>query len=213
MAKSLLSQLEKNKGTLSSVLGKSLARKVLVGNNQILDEAIKLVVSNNKNVRAGAAKIIEMVAEQDSQLLKNNLQSLLPALDAPEPQTRWMIIRTLGLCAELDPATTSKALAKAKKFLAADSGACLFNRTIFYLGCIGTLTDVHAKKVFPILADTLKKIPNQTNTVLDSFLKIAENADTKIRKQIVKIAQEYSNHSQAGIKNKANKLLKKYGEG
>ena len=60
--------LRQNKGTVSSALGKELAQRVLNGNIDILHEAIELSVykvkdKNEKNVRSGAAKIVEIVAE------------------------------------------------------------------------------------------------------------------------------------------------------
>jgi len=64
----LLSLLQENKGTVSSALGKELARKVLGGEGAILTDALALVTYDglnpkSKNIRAGAAKIIEKVAE------------------------------------------------------------------------------------------------------------------------------------------------------
>jgi len=65
----ILNQLQKNKGTLSSALGKSLAEKVLKGEKGILNEAVELINYDDKNVRAGAAKIIEIVAEKKPELV------------------------------------------------------------------------------------------------------------------------------------------------
>ena len=64
---SIFSQLQNNKGTVSSALGKELAAKVLLGDISILDEAISLTTyevenKKEKNVRSGAAKIVEIVA-------------------------------------------------------------------------------------------------------------------------------------------------------
>ena len=59
---SILPQLEKNKGIISSALGKSLARQVLAGETSILEDAVALLVHDDKNVRAGAAKIVEQLA-------------------------------------------------------------------------------------------------------------------------------------------------------
>ncbi len=66
----LLNQLKNNKGTVSSALGKTLAQEALKGNNDILSEAFELVLFDDKNVRSGAGKIIEQVAEKRKQ--KNN---------------------------------------------------------------------------------------------------------------------------------------------
>ncbi|MFH1520054.1 MAG: HEAT repeat domain-containing protein [Candidatus Micrarchaeota archaeon] len=99
----ILNQLQQNKGAVSSKLGKELAEKVLKGDNVILKEAVQLCSFNDKNVRAGAAKIIEKVAEKKPELVSSYLKELFPALDSPEPQTRWMIIYAFGYCAKLNP--------------------------------------------------------------------------------------------------------------
>ena len=122
---SILPRLEKNKGTISSALGKELAQEVLGGDAAVLEEAVELTANEDKNVRAGAAKVIEQVAVVDPSLVAGYLARLLPALDAPEPQTRWMAIHTLGLCAALDPATALEAYPKAQEYIEQRSGACL----------------------------------------------------------------------------------------
>jgi hypothetical protein len=123
---SILSQLEKNKGTISSKLGKALTRDVLAGETAILNEAVDLLAHEDKQVRAGAAKIVEQVALSDPSLVVEFLPRLLPALEVDEPQTRWMAIHTLGLCAALDTPTALEALPKAEAFIEAESGACLW---------------------------------------------------------------------------------------
>jgi len=100
--------LKNNKGTVSSALGKELANEVLGGKIEILMEAIELVNykldnSKAKSIRAGAAKIIEKVAEKELDKVAPHLEKLVPALSVPEPQTRWMLIRVLGFCAQLNP--------------------------------------------------------------------------------------------------------------
>ena len=85
----LFSKLVNNKGTVSSALGKQLARDVLDGDTELLEEAISLVCyrldeKSQKSIRAGAAKIVEIVAEKQPQLVADHLQDLLPALEVPE---------------------------------------------------------------------------------------------------------------------------------
>jgi len=46
-------------------LDKSLAKDALSSKTGILTEAIQLVKADSKNVRSGAAKIIESVAEEE----------------------------------------------------------------------------------------------------------------------------------------------------
>jgi len=101
----LLEQLKANKGTVSSALGKELAMKVLGSASEILLQAINLTrfepdKVNSKNVRAGAAKIIEKVAERKPGLVSPHLEKLLPAFEMPEPQTEWMLMMAFGYCAK-----------------------------------------------------------------------------------------------------------------
>ncbi len=61
----LFEKLITNKGTVSSALGKELAKEVLDGNEQFLKEAVELVnydIQNikSKGVRTGAAKKLEL---------------------------------------------------------------------------------------------------------------------------------------------------------
>lgn len=206
---SLLEQLKNNKGTVSSALGKSLAEQVLKENNKILIEAVKLITFNDKNVRASAAKIFEMVAEKKPELVKEYLENLLPCLGVQEAQTRWMIIRTLGLCSKLNPEIAIKAISNAQKFLEdKNAGACLWNRTIFYLGCVGTLSEKNAQQTFSILEKALKEIPNQEDTILDAFIKIIKTANSEIKSEIIKRTKEYANHLKISIRTKVNKILK-----
>lgn len=173
MNNKLLSQLQNNKGTLSSALGKSLAEKVIKGDKLLLKQAIELIDCDDKNVRSGIAKIFEMVAEKKPELVKPYLEKLLPGLEAEEPQTRWMVIRTLGLCAQTKPQTALKAIPKAKQYIKdKDSGACLWNRTIFYLGCIGALSEKDAKEVKKILDLAAKIVPKQENAIKNALKKI-----------------------------------------
>jgi predicted metal-dependent hydrolase len=97
----LLDLLKTNKGTVSSALGKELAEKVLNGDKSILDQAIDYVSydldnQKSKGIRAGAAKILEKVAEKQPDLIANQLDKLKPALKVKESQTRWMIMQVFG---------------------------------------------------------------------------------------------------------------------
>ena len=206
---SILVQLEQNKGTVSSALGKSLAKEVLAGNPSILAEAVELLVHDNKQVRAGAAKIIEQVAVEKPVVVSQYLPRLLPALDVPEPQTRWMAIHTIGLCAEFDIPTAEKAFPKAKEFIEGNSGACLWGSTIIYLGCLGATSPTNAHAVFPILEQALRNIPGQTKNVLDSFLRICDTTQDEIRAKIASYADTYAENEKTSLKTVARKIRKK----
>lgn len=205
---SILQQLQKSKGTISSALGKSLAEKVLKGDTDILKEAVKLIRFNDKNVRAGAAKIIEKVAERKPDLVADYLKDLLPALELPEPQTKWMVIHTLGLCAKLNPYVSIKALNKAKSFIDQNSGACLWDRTILYLGYVGAISKEHAREVFPILEKALAEISSQTKTVLESFERMIQVTDKEMNKKMLEHAIKHINSQKPSVKSKAVKIQK-----
>jgi hypothetical protein len=64
---------------------------------------------NQKHVRAGAAKVVEIVAENRPELVAPHLSKLLPALSVEEPQTRWAIKRSLRKACKLQ---VGKALSK-----------------------------------------------------------------------------------------------------
>jgi len=138
---SILSKLQNNKGTVSSSLGKSLGQQVLKGDRDILSEAINIISFDDKNVRSGAAKIIETVAEKKPEYVSPYLSRLLPSLEVQEPQTRWVILHVLGLCAKLEPHISLKAFPKAEQFLKESSGMCFWDRSITYLGYIGSISE------------------------------------------------------------------------
>ena len=206
---SILPQLEKNKGTISSALGKALAKDVLAGETAILKEAVDLLAHENKQVRAGAAKIVEQVALSDPSLVAKFLPCLLPALDVDEPQTRWMAIHTLGLCAALDTPTALKALPKAETFIEAESGACLWGATVVYLGYVGAMSAANARAAFPILERALQRVPKQTKQVLQSFLRLLDQADEEIRSAIGRYAEAYVHNENKGIRIVAQKLARR----
>ena len=170
---------------------------------------MKLIEFDDKNVRSGAAKIIEQVAQKKPELVAGYLKDLFPGLESYEPQTRWMIIHTFGFCAKLNSVIASKALDKAKEFLNTNSGACLWDRTILYLGYLGATSEMYAKKVFPLLEKTLSTIPSQTKTALESFERMLPLLDDKMKKQLLKYADKYSANSKSSVSTKAKKLIKK----
>jgi hypothetical protein len=190
-------------------LGKSLAKKVLAGDVSILEQAVVLLAHDDKNVRAGAAKIVEQVALVDPSLVAGSLPQLVPALDVPEPQTRWMVIHTLGICAALDTPTALKALPKAEEFIQANSGACLWGSTVLYLGYLGATSESNARTVFPILERVLRDIPKQTKRVLESFARMLDQTDDEIRSQIARYAETYAQDEKAGIRTVARKIQKR----
>jgi hypothetical protein len=205
---SILSQLQNNKGTVSSALSKLLAQQVLKGDPDILIDAINLISFEDKNVRSGAAKIIETVAEKKPDYVSPHLSKLLPALEVQEPQTRWMVLHTLGLCAKLDPQTSLKAIPKAKQFLQENSGMCLWDRSITYLGYIGSISEKEAVTIFPILEDSMDSIPERIPRVFEGFERMIPVLNSKLKSKLKGISDKFTNHTSPTIKNKAKRLQK-----
>ncbi|MEW6103789.1 MAG: hypothetical protein AB1630_08280 [bacterium] len=123
-----------------------------------------------------------------------------------ELKKRWMIIHTFGLCADINPRVSVKAIEKAKEFLEADSGACLWDRTIIYLGYIGSLSKEYARQIFPVLEKALIKVPGQTKTILESFERMTVVEDDEINRKILEYALEYMNYSKSSVRSKASKI-------
>ena len=93
----LLDQLANNKGTVSSALGKELAERVLKGDKSILEQATGYVSydldnQKSKGIRAGAAKILEKVAEKQPDLIANKLDKLKLVLDTALKQNIKVVI-------------------------------------------------------------------------------------------------------------------------
>jgi hypothetical protein len=209
MPMSILPQLEKNKGTISSALGKSLARQALAGETAILEDAFALLSHGDKNVRAGAAKIIEQIAVADPVLVVGRLNHLLPTLEVPEPQTRWMAIHTLGLCAELDADTALRALPQAEAFIDAESGACLWGSTVLYLGYVGATSAAAARSVFPLLERALQRIPRQVGRVLQAFDWLLPHADGEMLPRIAHHAQAYAEADSPSVRRAARRVQRR----
>lgn len=171
----IFESLKANKGTVSSALGKELATKVLKGNLSILDEAIKYVVfdienAKSKGIRAGAAKIIEKVAEKRPELVAQDLNQLKPALYVSEPQTRWMLMQVFGFCAKLNPTDSVSVIDVAKDYLKENTGVCLSGAVYLYPGCIGATSKETATEVVSILDDSLKTASeNEIDWILEGF--------------------------------------------
>ncbi len=205
---SILPQLLENKGTISSRLGKDLAIKVLSGKEEILPEAVKLTAYKTKNVRAGAAKIIEQVALKKPELVVPFLDELAPALEQPEAQTRWMIIHTFGLCAHLAPDKAEKVFPYAKQFMNGDSGACLWGAAIKYLGFFGATGPESAEQAFPLLAAALEDLPKQARQTLTALLHLAPSASPQLKTKIREQIQPQLDSESKSAAREARKILK-----
>ena len=178
--------LKANKGTVSSALGKELGAKVLNGDLTILEQAMKYVVfdlndDKSKGIRAGAAKIIEVVAEKKPELIAKDLNKLKPALNAPEPQTRWMLMYVFGFCAKLNPNDSISVMDYAKKYLTENAGVCLSGAVHQYLGRIGATSEKVANIVLPILDDSMRTCSeSEIDWILEGFISITSTLKTVI---------------------------------
>lgn len=212
---SIFEKLEKNKGTTSSALGKNLAIQVINGDKEILSEAIQLVKydlknEKTKNIRAGAAKIIEKVAEKKPEIISPFLIDILPALNVLEPQTRWMIIMTCGYCSALNPQIAKKGISYAKCFIREKQGVCLSGAAERFLGFMGSVSPEFADEVFPILLDAYEDpLPNEMNWILEAFLKIMDKVNSNYQKIIIECATEQMEAFKPSTIKRAEKIIKK----
>ncbi len=212
---SIFDQLAANKGTLSSALGKTLAQKVLdEGQTEILTECIGFSTFDvskpaSKNVRASAAKVVEIVAEKRPELVAPHLESLLPALSVAEPQTRWMIIRVMGFCAHLNHPIAQKAIAYAEKYLdKKDEGLCVASAADLFLGDFGALSEQTAQQVFPILEYSMDTvITNEQDWLLEALFKVYPNLDETGQDTARKFAQRWQHSSRKNTQQRARRIL------
>jgi len=207
--------LKANKGTVSSALGKELGAKVLNGDSSILEQAMKYVVfdlndDKSKGIRAGAAKIIEVVAEKKPELIAKDLDKLKPALNAPEPQTRWMLMYVFGFCAKLNPKDSISVMDYAKKYLTENAGVCLSGAVHQYLGRIGATSEKTAMIVLPILDDSLRTASeNEIDWILEGFISILNVLKPDSLMIVKRNAEIYLDSRKKSTQDRAKKILKK----
>jgi hypothetical protein len=205
----LLEQLTENKGTVSSALGKQLAKDTLAGDISILKEAAKLIHHNSKVVRSGAAKIIEKVSEEKPELVAPLLPDLVSAFDYKEPQTKWMMIHTFGLCAKLQPEIARDIFDTVIKYWQPTNGTCLRDRTIVYLGYIGSLSKPDCDKSFRWLTESFQKHPDRITRIFESLERLINWFDDNQKQIVNQLVEEYSNAKSPEIKKWAKRVGKK----
>ena len=210
----LLEKLRNNKGTVSSQLGKELAQEVLNGDKGILKDAVSLVSYELKNIkvkniRAGAAKIIEKVSEKAPDKVAPYLQDLFRAFEAEEPQTRWMLMMTFGYCASLNTKTAEKAITFARDFIGEQKGICLSGAAEIFLGNIGAVSKIHSEKVFPILLEAYDNaLMNEIDWIFEAFIMISKHLTIKQKDTVFKCADEYNHASKKSTLKRREKLMK-----
>lgn len=212
---SILSQLTANKGTVSSALGKEFGAKVIAGNTVILTEAVKYVCfeldnPKAKNVRAGAAKILEITASKKPELVAPFLNELKPAFSVPEPQTRWMLMQVFGYCAKETPEVANSVTEFAKAYLSENAGVCLTGAVHLYLGRSGAVSKERAREVLPILDDALKTATvNEVDWILEAFIQIFDLLSDEEKELIIINSKQYTDAPKKSTQNRVKKILKK----
>jgi hypothetical protein len=139
------------------------------------------------------------------------LEKLLPALEAEEPQTRWMIIRTFGLCAKERPEIAQKAIVFAENYIRdkKDGQLCLVSSADIFLGDYGEISKEAANEVYPILVKSCSNIIlNEHDWILESFLKISKHLNKRQNESICKFAYEYENHPRKKTQERVKQILK-----
>jgi len=211
----IFEQLAGDKGIVSSTLGKVLAQKVLKdGQTDILYECIDLasyegIIPTSKHIRAGAAKVVEIVAEKHPESVAPHLGKLLPALTTPEPQTRWMIIRVMGFCARLNKAVAQEAIAYAERYIEAKEGLVIASSADLFLGDFGALSKEDAQRVFPILEQSMETvITNEQDWLLESLFKVFANLGRADQEKVLKFAERWQNSSRKSTQQRARKILR-----
>ncbi len=211
---SIFEQLSKNKGTISSALGKTLAQKVLKQNQVgILSECITLASYEasrpaSKNIRAGAAKVVELVAEKRPELVASHLEKLMPALAVQEPQTRWMIIRVMGFCAGLNTAMAQKAIRYAEKYLDDKEGLCIASSADLFLGDLGAISKKDAQKIFPILEQSMETaIENEQDWLLEACYKVFSNLGKPEQEVVFRFAEHWQYASRKSTQQRSKRIL------
>ncbi len=211
---STLDQLASNKGTVSSALGKVLAQKVLDGQTSILLECIDLAcfdpsAPTQKHIRSGAAKVVELVAEKRPDLVAPHLAKLMLALAVTEPQTRWMIIRTMGYCAHLNKAIAQKAIPYAEKYIERKEGLVIASSADLFLGDLGAISQKDARKVFLILERSMDNaIPNEQDWLLEALFKVFQNLTKSEQEKTIKFAERWQNSSRKSTQQRAKRILR-----
>ena len=210
---SLLDQLSRNKGTVSSALGKALAKTVLDGQTSVLLECIGLASYESsapaqKHIRSGA-EVVEIVAENRPDLVAPYLEELLPALSVKEPQTRWMIIRTMGFCARLNKPMAQKAIAYAEQYIHAREGLCISSSADMFLGDLGALSKQDASRAFPILEQAMQSpMTNEQDWLLEALYKVLPNLEKAEQETAVRFADRWQSSTRKSTQQRAKKILR-----
>jgi hypothetical protein len=210
----VFSRSSNNKGITSSKISKALAQNILNGQTGILLDCIYLVSYDieapaRQHVRSGTAKVIEIVALNRPDLVAPYLQELIPALSAKEPQTRALIIRTMGFCAHLDRSMAQHAIAYAKKYIEHKEGLTLAGSTDLFLGDFGALSKKDAQTAFPLLERSMQNlIPNEQDWLLEALFRMFRNLGSRERERCFEFAKRWQDSARKSTQQKVRKILR-----
>jgi hypothetical protein len=210
----LFEQLMKVKGSVSNAFSKKVAEEILSGNTNLLKEAVPLVIYNSgskkeKHVRIAAAGILDCVAKEKPALVAPYLEKIFPALDVDEPQTRWIVIRTIGYCSLIKPDIAKKAVQCAKKYIfqKKEGQLCLLAAADQFLGEYGSHSKENANEVYPILLESTNTVLlNEHDWLMESFLKITEYLNAKQKRMVLEFVDEYKDHPRKTTQLRIKKL-------
>jgi len=211
---SIFNQLKNNKGTIATALSKELAAKALNGEKEILEEAVKLCsynVENQKvkNIRAGACKIVEKVAEKKPEWVASFLNDLFPALEAKEPQTQWMLMMIFSHCMQLNTTVSSKAFPYAKKYIEEKQGLGTVGAAVIYLGKHGALSSENAEQSAAILNEISPSAEeNLQDWIIEAYINIFPSISEKNKKQIAEILPYFEMNQKKVTQKRILKLKK-----
>jgi len=211
---SIFEKFSNNKGTVSSALGETLAQEVLHENRMdILQECINLASyeatrPSSRHIRAGAAKVVEIVAEKQPELVAPHLEKLLPALSVKEPQTRWAIIRVMGFCARLNKPVALEAITFAEKYLENKEGLCLASSADLFLGDLGAISEKDAQTVFPLLEHSMESlVENEQDWLLEALYKLFRNLDHSGQAEVLIFTERWQYSSRKSTQKRARRIL------
>jgi hypothetical protein len=166
-------------------------------------------VPTSKHIRAGAGKVVEIVAEKQPELVAPHLGKLLPALSVPEPQTRWAIIRAVGFCAHLNKSVAQEAIPYAAQYIDAKEGWIIASSADLFLGDFGAISKQDAQRVFPILIKSMETvITNEQDWLLEALFRIYANLGRGEQEKVLKFAGSWQYSSRKSTQQRAKKLLK-----
>lgn len=210
--------LSNTEGTASGALSKSLAQNILNGQISILLECLDLVayqttVPCQKHVRSGAAKVVEIVALNRSDLVAPHLQKLMPALAVKELQTRGMVLRTMGFCAHLNKPVAQNAIPYARKYIDHKEGLSLASSTDLFLGDFGAISEEDAQRVFPILEQSMENIiTNEQDWLLEALFRVFQNLSQPEREKCLEFAERWQSSPRKSTQPRVKKILRLRGE-